>query len=294
MRSNATCPLEPDGLQEVRRALHCCIAFYNRQRLHSSLCYLPPAAFERQQAPQPCVNQNGTRSRLPASFACLQPPLMPNVRRHSVRSSILVIVCKLSLGALVACLTAAMTQAQPVSPGVSVIGVYSPSANRVEYEAFVAREVAARNPINFSDETKAFLTRFGRGAEIVALSPDELVEIRENLERDLSNAVLVEVLVSNPDSSFSLEAFQQPNPALPKDRWQVAWCEKFLTADGTALLGEQRSNKLPAEKQFRAVFYIHAWEHTHGLNSPFGSLQLPPLEPMPTRLWRLAPYEQVD
>ena len=41
---------------QLRRTLHSYIAFYNQQRLHSSLRYLPPAAFERQQAPQPCVN----------------------------------------------------------------------------------------------------------------------------------------------------------------------------------------------------------------------------------------------
>jgi putative transposase len=32
------------------------IAFYNQQRLHSSLRYFPPVAFERQQALQASVN----------------------------------------------------------------------------------------------------------------------------------------------------------------------------------------------------------------------------------------------
>jgi transposase InsO family protein len=32
------------------------IAFYNQQRLHSSLRYLPPVAFETRQAQQACVN----------------------------------------------------------------------------------------------------------------------------------------------------------------------------------------------------------------------------------------------
>lgn len=45
---------DTDG--QLRRALHSYIAFYNQQRLHSSLRYLPPVAFERQQDQQPCVN----------------------------------------------------------------------------------------------------------------------------------------------------------------------------------------------------------------------------------------------
>lgn len=41
---------------QLRTALRSYIAFYNQQRLHSSLRYLPPVAFEHQQGPQPCVN----------------------------------------------------------------------------------------------------------------------------------------------------------------------------------------------------------------------------------------------
>jgi transposase InsO family protein len=41
---------------QLRRTLHSYIGFYNHQRLHSSLNYLSPAAFERAQGLQPCVN----------------------------------------------------------------------------------------------------------------------------------------------------------------------------------------------------------------------------------------------
>ena len=42
--------------QQLRQTLRHYIAFYNQQRLHSSLRYLPPAVFEMQQALQACVN----------------------------------------------------------------------------------------------------------------------------------------------------------------------------------------------------------------------------------------------
>ena len=45
-----------DDDQQLHRALQSYIAFYNQQRIHSSLRYLPPAAFEQQQGYQPCVN----------------------------------------------------------------------------------------------------------------------------------------------------------------------------------------------------------------------------------------------
>jgi len=179
-------------------------------------------------------------------------------------------------------------------PIVEVVGVYSPSASRAEYEAFLSAEITSRNPINFSEETKALLTRVGRANEIVELSAEDLAEIRDDLERDLASAALVEVLVTKPDGKFSIGAFVQPNPALPVGHWQVAWCEKFLTADGAASLGEYAFNELPTEAQYRVVFYIHDWCHEHGLDGPYGPLPLPKIEPMPSRLWKLAPYEKVD
>jgi len=41
---------------QLRQALSSYIAFYNQQRLHSSLRYLSPAAFEQSQGLQSCVN----------------------------------------------------------------------------------------------------------------------------------------------------------------------------------------------------------------------------------------------
>ena len=177
---------------------------------------------------------------------------------------------------------------------VRVIGLYSPKANKAEYEAFLSKEVASRNPINFSQETKAFLERVGRASEIVALTEDELSEIREEIDRELSSAVLVEVLVDHADNALRIADFVQPDPSRPPGSWQVAWCEKFLTHDGNARLDDPGYDKLPPQERYRIAFYIHEWKHDLGLLSSYGSLPLPQVEPMPSRLWKLAPYEQVD
>ena len=42
--------------RQLRAALRSYIGFYNQQRLHSSLGYMPPAKFEQQQRQRSCVN----------------------------------------------------------------------------------------------------------------------------------------------------------------------------------------------------------------------------------------------
>jgi transposase InsO family protein len=45
-----------DNEEQLRQALSSYIAFYNQQRLHSSLQYLAPAMFEQQQGRLACVH----------------------------------------------------------------------------------------------------------------------------------------------------------------------------------------------------------------------------------------------
>lgn len=180
------------------------------------------------------------------------------------------------------------------TPRVQVIGVYLPNADAVRYEAFVSEQVARQNPINFSAELKAFLERVGRGAEIVALSPEELAERRDYFEQEFSGVAQVEVLVEYPDERFSVGDFKQVNPAMGESHYQVAWNEKFLTLDGLRLLGENRFNELPVESCYRIAFFIHSWNHSLGLAGSYGSLPLPSPSAVPERLWKLAPFELVD
>jgi hypothetical protein len=163
------------------------------------------------------------------------------------------------------------------SPLIKILGVYSPRQNASDFQAFVD---ATFHGLDDADE-------------IGDLSPEARTEIRKDIERELGGAVLVEALVEHPDETFSMGAFVHPDPELPSINWQVAWCEKYLTPDGDRLLGEYLFDEVPSEPCFRVAFYIHYWKHENGLNGLYGALELPPVQPMPKRLWQLAPYEQV-
>lgn len=162
------------------------------------------------------------------------------------------------------------------SPNVKILGVYSPRQNASAFQAFL--DTAE----NWLDED-----------EISDMPAEEIAEIRENVERELGNAALVEALVEQPDETFSMGLFTQPDLDLPSSNWQIAWGEKYLTPDGGSLLGDYGFDEVPSEPCFRVAFYIHYWNHENGLSGPYGPLELPPVQPMPARLWQLARYELV-
>ena len=56
MKTEALYGLSFDTDQSLRRELLSYIQFYNQERLHSSLDYRSPTAFERLEAQQACVN----------------------------------------------------------------------------------------------------------------------------------------------------------------------------------------------------------------------------------------------
>ena len=179
------------------------------------------------------------------------------------------------------------------SPRISVIGLYSPSASFVEYEKFVAAYVGGCDPANFSSETLAFLKRMGREHMLTPATADERAEAEGSIRRALLDAVFVEALVENADDRFEAADFQQPSQ-LPPGLWQVAWNETYLSADGESVFSGYPDHTVPESSRFRVVFVIHDWEQKSPLLSSYGNLKCPPIEPLPERLWRLAPYEPVD
>lgn len=176
------------------------------------------------------------------------------------------------------------------SPPLKVIGIYSLSADWAAYSRFLRQEIDDRDASKFPDELKEFLRQVGRGDEIRPLTAEDRQEWEEYLRSYMDDVAIIEVLVTDPDVAFKVVEFVQPDPSFPENNWQVAWNEKFLTPDGETVIGEYLCD-LPDMLQYRVVFAIHSWKPDLPLRSSYGELALPKIEPLPERLWRLAPYE---
>jgi hypothetical protein len=175
------------------------------------------------------------------------------------------------------------------SPSLKVIGLYSLSSDRKAYLRFIKEQIDASDPANFSEDVREKLRRLGH--EPQPYTAEDRQEKEEDLRYHMDEAAVVEVLVTNPDTHFDVGKFVQPDPARSENFWQVAWNEKFLTSDGETLIKLDRTQKLPNASQYRVVFVIHFWLPTQPLRSSYGELALPAMQPLPERLWRLAPYE---
>jgi hypothetical protein len=180
---------------------------------------------------------------------------------------------------------------RPASPSIAVIGLYSWTADRNAYLHFIEQQIAERDPANFAERTKDILRRLRPHADLRPFTEEDRREVEARFASTITGAVMVEALVQNPDPSFDVGAFQQQDPSLPKHLWQVAWNETFLSADGESVVGRRQKCLAQDVDQFRVVFTIHFWNPFIPLESSYGKLSPPPIQPLPGRLWSLAPYK---
>ena len=109
----------------------------------------------------------------------------------------------------------------------------------------------------------------------------------------MESTVLVEVFVRNRDGRFKVGDFSQPQDGVPRDNWQVAWAEAYLSEDGESLFVE-RWGDAPKADTFRVAFFIHCWNPNAPLLTSYGERRCPEVNKMPERLHKLVPYEPVD
>ena len=99
---------------------------------------------------------------------------------------------------------------------------------------------------------------------------------------------LIEILIRNLDGPFSLIDVTQEWPGEDQSNWQVAFDERVLNSDGTAVLfdpGRLEQNR--PERwigDVRFVFFFHFLNFELPLKTPFGDVVVPSATNRPPRL----------
>jgi hypothetical protein len=166
---------------------------------------------------------------------------------------------------------------------IRVVGAYLPRLDWPSVKAYIARDIE-----NF----RTTLHRL-REEGICKASADEIearaLELPEEYALDLGACALFEIEVLGNTAEF--DATDIRNPETGACGWEPA----FLSLDGLETIDCPMWGKAPPSlRDFRAAFYVHDWNDGGRLIGPTGELSLPPFEPVPERLWRLAPYALVD
>jgi hypothetical protein len=111
---------------------------------------------------------------------------------------------------------------------------------------------------------------------------------RKDAERhvrlELDGAVLLEVVVLDRDSTFSVDDFGQNGSD------QAAYGEVFLSQDGKSVISDF---DMPGDGPLRMAFFLHFADPALPLRSSYGSVAIPQVLPMSARLQSLVPYEPV-
>ncbi|BET26674.1 hypothetical protein EV673_0209 [Limnobacter thiooxidans] len=116
---------------------------------------------------------------------------------------------------------------------------------------------------------------------------DRAAELPGELEKAISSAALFEVLVEDHTGEFD------PYEISEKETTSVAWEPAYLSVDGVESIAQNVSK--PREvNRFRVAFYVHDWPEEGELTGPNGPLAHPTFQPVPERLWTLAPYDLLD
>ena len=118
-------------------------------------------------------------------------------------------------------------------------------------------------------------------------------QAKRECTKQLKSVVLIETIIKNPDKRFSVRDFTQRQYGIPRDSWQAAYAETFLSLDGESVI-KTRFGELPKIDCYRCAFFLHFFQDKAPLQTSYGDVECPATEPMPDRLERLAPFLPVD
>ena len=117
------------------------------------------------------------------------------------------------------------------------------------------------------------------------LSPAHRREAETQVREELGGVVLIEILIKDRDASFEASEFQQVSSD------QAPYDEVYLTEDGTTVIST--GYEVPVVPAFRIAFFLHYFDPTLPLRSCYGTVPVPSVQSMPSRLAALLPYVPV-
>ena len=165
---------------------------------------------------------------------------------------------------------------------ITVLNAYLPRLDQIGIWQFVEHEI---------DDWRRDVSELQAKGFLLELTREDVHErcmwIREQLDGDLQQAALFELQVTNNNSILTPSDIGNPVTGL------LGWEPAFLSSDGSESVHDGNEAP-PSLNDFLLAIWIHDWAESAFLFSPWGNLELPAFQPVPSRLWRLAPYYPLD
>jgi hypothetical protein len=112
-------------------------------------------------------------------------------------------------------------------------------------------------------------------------------KIEELLREELSNIVLIELMIENVETTPDLTSFHQTGSD------QAAYDEHYFSEDGEEVIGDFCCEP-PKTDHYRVGFFLHFYDASKPLETSWGPINLPEMVELPNRLAKLMPYSPVD
>ena len=103
----------------------------------------------------------------------------------------------------------------------------------------------------------------------------------ERTQEEIGGLALLELEVRGAPKDFDVGSFHQDGSE------QVAYDERYFSTDGSQLLGSDR----PQQPDFRVCFFLHYFDPSKKVTSPYGDVAPTGLTDMPDLLEEICVYE---
>ena len=104
--------------------------------------------------------------------------------------------------------------------------------------------------------------------------------------------VLFDLFIDGADEHFELANFTQEMTAAPRKAWQAAFDEALLSPIGYEVI----ARKIGCTKGLRVgriAFYFHFYDPLKPMEWTYGEFSCPAVQPIPSSLFEIMPYEPV-